>query len=475
MDNKLKEANLMLTKVELNQYQANQKKFAVIINNSQKENDVYKHIYFKDRFYVSDETYKQLINTLQLDNIFSLHHVISYRHKMNLIYKMMIIELDKDCLMFNFKIIMQIRIETFLKKYSKKHDDSRTIQIKLSSDGTQVGHKQNFINFTCTFPFEGDIAKSVTGNYTLGVCKFNESYDNYAKSFEYLNEEISHMKKYIYNNTEFRIVYSFVGDLPVLRSALGLTGFNSTYPCFCCKVKKSELHIINYDFSIFNDKYKRSYEEQDKIINDPKLLKTPQTNFGYKNKPLLTSIDYSQFCYDTLHLELNISRYLISLFEKELMSLDKINKNSSVDFKKHPNLAKYFGFLNNKCNLNLEPILSNKNGDIKLYRSLRCREYHKIFKKINIIKYFSEIKNATKIQKLWNDFQLIMSNIKRNQSNRMKMKTQIKNWYIMFSKLFNAIDSHSVYFHLLVHHTHQFMKVHSNIHNLNIQGNYTSY
>ena len=468
----LKRANLMITKITINRYDTKINDFSISIKQDSTSNDIYKHLYYKDKFYVSDETYRQLRNTLELDCVFQSHQIVIYRQNVNLLFEMMIVDLENKCLMFNFKIIMQIRITRYLQSITDKPDKMETnkIKIKISSDGTQVGRKQSFINITCTFPGEKEIAKSINGNYTLGICQFKECYDNYSKPFKYLNEEIGKLSSFVYGNSEYQIDYSFVGDLPVLRSVLGLTGFNSSYPCFSCKVHKKNLFDFKDDFSIFSSKFKRSYDEQEMILKEIMLDTKRKDNLGYKNKPLLTSIECSNFCFDTLNLELNISRSLISLFERELMSLDNITQTSNIDLNKHLRIGKYFRFLNNKCNLNLEPSISSKNGQTKLYRSLRAFEYNKIFKRLNIIKDFSDIRDAKMVHRLWNDFQLILSNIKRNSCSYQKMKISTRKWSTMFSKHYNAIDSKSVYFHILVHHTHEYMKIHGNIHNLNLQG-----
>ena len=315
------------------------------------------------------------------------------------------------------------------------------------------------------------IAESINGSFTLGICKNRENYENYTKPFDYLSKEISEFQTFSQNNKDYRIFYSFVGDIPVLRYELGFVGNNSIYPCTCCKVERKSLHIINYDFSMFNGNFKRTYEEQQRIISDKKLLNSPKTHFGYKNKPLLSAIPYANYCFDTLHLELNISKYLLLLFESDLISMDNIGKNSTIDLTKHHHIAKYFDFLNNKCDLNLVPNMSNKNGQTRLYRTLRCTEYQKIFKNIYLPKDFPEIMDAMIIQRIWNDFQLIMSNIKRNIGTFRQMKALTRKWYIMFSLKYNAIDNHSVYFHMLVHHTHEFMQIHKNIQNLSLLGN----
>ena len=473
----LQGANLLISKVIICKHDNTTSNFAISIKKNTPSNEIHKHLYYKDRFYVSDEAYSQLRRTLEMDDIFPCHQIIAYRHKINLLFKMMIVELDNNCLMLNFKIIMQIRLTKHLqlmKEANKGYNQTKkTIRIKIASDGTPVGCKLSFINLTCTFPDEAEVARSINGNYTLGICKYGESYENHLNPYEYLNDEISKFTSFSLNDSEYQINYSFVGDLPVLRSILGLAGSNSSYPCFCCKVHKDNIFDLNDDFSITNNTYKRSYDEQQRIVSNPTLVKTTKTNFGYKQKPLLHSIPYTYFCYDTLHLEINISRYLVTLFERELMSLDRITRKSTLDLKKHVRLARYFEFLNNKCNFNLEPSLTHKNGQIKMYRSLRCFEYHKIFKRINILRDFSEIRDAKKVHRLWNDFQLILSNIKRNMCSYNQMQRITRNWFAAFSEHYKDIESKSIYVHILVHHTHEFIKIHGNIHDLNLQGMYT--
>ena len=86
---------------------------SVEINETCKQDHIFKYVYFKDRFYLSDHTYRRMINTLHLDNFFRLSEVIRFRHKLNHFCQIMIVEIDKDCIMLNFQMIMKIRIAFF--------------------------------------------------------------------------------------------------------------------------------------------------------------------------------------------------------------------------------------------------------------------------------------------------------------------------------------------------------------------------
>ena len=133
----LKKADLSLNKVVLNRHNEENKGFSLIIQKQSTLKSLYTFIYFKDKFYLSDRSYNAMIQTLHLDNFFTLQQIVSYRWKLNEVYRLLIIELDKDCLMINFQLIMKIRVE-FLFKDFKSTDK---IKIKLSTDGTQVGNK----------------------------------------------------------------------------------------------------------------------------------------------------------------------------------------------------------------------------------------------------------------------------------------------------------------------------------------------
>ena len=81
---------------------------------------------------------------------------------------------------------------------------------------------------------------------------------------------------------------------------------------------------------MFDTDFKRSYAEQNQI-----LAKKTSNHFGYIYNPLISAIPYENFCMDTLHLELNISKYLCSLLEEKFITLDKLNINTVIMFSKH--------------------------------------------------------------------------------------------------------------------------------------------
>ena len=54
---------------------------------------------------------------------------------------------------------------------------NRTLRVKLSGDGTNVGKRLHLINFTFTLLDEGSSAQSSQGNHILAVLKEPEKYD----------------------------------------------------------------------------------------------------------------------------------------------------------------------------------------------------------------------------------------------------------------------------------------------------------
>ena len=63
---------------------------------------------------------------------------------------------------------------------------TKTVNVKLSGDGTNIGKRLHVVNFTFTLLEEGRFAHSSEGNHTLAIFKEPEKYEKLRRSTEYL-------------------------------------------------------------------------------------------------------------------------------------------------------------------------------------------------------------------------------------------------------------------------------------------------
>ena len=128
---------------------------------------------FKDENYISDKTYNKWQKKLAPEHP-SLYRIRKERLLRNSSYfKIFGNEYGNyvDC---------EHKISFYIKQNFKRLNiENDTIRVKLCGDGTNIGRKQKKLNFCFTLPDAGQIAKTATGNYTLGIFKMpKEDYKN---------------------------------------------------------------------------------------------------------------------------------------------------------------------------------------------------------------------------------------------------------------------------------------------------------
>ncbi|RNA32685.1 hypothetical protein BpHYR1_042696 [Brachionus plicatilis] len=188
-------------------------------------------------------------------------------------------------------------------------------------------------------------------------------------------------------------------------TVLGLYSASSNFPSLWCEVKKDELSIIGGNKP-------RSSETHLQIINRPK--KKSNSHLGYKCKPIISEIPYSNYIIDLLHLFLRVSDVLFEFLISELFGLDKFGVSSVFDEDKHLNLSKLFNFVKSECDISLK-IFKNKEKSINsIMNSLPATSRLKIFEKINIYDLYKEDKliNSKGINCIWKTFYKIYSCLK---------------------------------------------------------------
>ena len=88
---------------------------------------------------------------------------------------------------------------------------NRTLRVKLSGDGTNVGKRLHLINFM--FTDEGSSVHSSQGNHILSVLKEPEKYDTIKNGLADIRKEVEDLKTLEHNGMQFTVTYYLGGDL----------------------------------------------------------------------------------------------------------------------------------------------------------------------------------------------------------------------------------------------------------------------
>ena len=144
-----------------------------------------------------------------------------------------------------------IRINWILnKKIKKMKIENNKIRICLRGDKTNCGNTSVF-NFCFTLPDEGEIAKTVNGQYSLGV--FEVLSDNYNTMSVALDALSQNMSIFILESKTYFIEWHLAGDMVWMKIERGLNGCNSKFPCFQCELQKKEFYKNNYQLLSANN------------------------------------------------------------------------------------------------------------------------------------------------------------------------------------------------------------------------------
>ncbi len=119
------------------------------------------------------------------------------------------------------------------------NESCQDIHVKISGDGTQVGHNNNFINITCTVLNDHNTANSPNGHEPIAIIAAEEKYEIMKEHLVDLTKVISSFTQYVYNDVKYNIIYYPGSDYNFLLCTLGLASANSNYPCIKCKMIKS--------------------------------------------------------------------------------------------------------------------------------------------------------------------------------------------------------------------------------------------
>lgn len=206
---------------------------------------------------------------------------------------------------------------------------TKTVSVKLSGDGTNIGKSLHVINFTFTLLEEGRLAYSSEGNHALVIFKEPEKYESLKDAPEDICDEVKRLEEITVDGHTYKINFYLGGDWKFLALITGIDSASSKYPCMWCKCSTDERRDVDKHWSITDPTLgARTIEENVKVSQLPKSKR----KHNVSRLPLFPTIPLQNVVIDNLHLFLRVSDVLIDLLIVELQRMDLIEKRKLTDF-----------------------------------------------------------------------------------------------------------------------------------------------
>ncbi len=150
----------------------------------------------------------------------------------------------------------------------------KTINMKLSGDGTRIGKRLHVIHFTFTLLEEGCLAYTSEGNHTLAIVKDEEKYEPVRDALQDIRSEVERLKEITVDGQTYTINYHVGGDWKFLAMATGIDSACSEYACIWCKCSKADHPLTEHQWSIMDTSLgARTIEENLRLSQLPKSRK----------------------------------------------------------------------------------------------------------------------------------------------------------------------------------------------------------
>lgn len=127
---------------------------------------------------------------------------------------------------------------------------------------------------------------------------------------------------------------------------------------------------------------------------------------------------------------------LINLLIQDLRRLDGILK-ATLDRSKHSNVTAYEAFLNDQCKIHFHWYTCQDTKQLK-WRDLNGPEKIRLFKHMDIPKYFPNIPNASVIQDVWSEFVRLFDELGKSDNNCDDLQDDIKTWVKLFLRIYQT-------------------------------------
>ena len=424
-------------------------------------------LYIKDWHNVSDCAYHELAKVCtQMPRQYKLRERIS---ALNRLWEITPTPNNTQGVQQSLKNRLEIRIRRLVQISDSTAPflQNKTVQVKLSGDGTKIGKRLHVVAFTFTL-LEEDQAGSAAGNHILAVFKQPESYSCLKLALADIIAEVKELEKIQVDDTTFRITYYMGGDWKFLAMVTGIDSASSDYACIWCHCKKDERGDIQREWSLSEkDKGARTIDENVELVKHPRSRKT----FNVSNEPLFPNIPLANVVIDNLHLFLRTSDVLIDLLIVELRrqdAIEKVKKFSNSDLTRYKHIQLFQTFVSSLGIPGFEFYIGRSSKELKC-RSLTGPEKLKLFRNIsirNLLPTFTPT-NCRQIQNLWDELlnlNMTISKPAKDLSSRViaEFERRARQWGEKFVALYQRKHV-TPYIHALMNHVGEFMKLHGSI------------
>ena len=314
---------------------------------------------------------------------------------------------------------------------------NKTIRINLRGDKTISGRNQSFFNFCFVLPDEGNIAKTASGQYTLGF--FDVDKDNYPTMRVALNEIRENLKNLNsvikINDIEYQIEWSLSADMVFHNCERGVNTTNSKYSCFQCRIPRDEFYKHNNSIlKRSTDNMLRTVEESKAFLSD----KDKKNKEGYVYEPIFDFIPFKNCCIDTLHEHIRIPLHLMRLSYRKLIRFDN---SKLTDLEKLPAQKKIIDWLISIGIKNPYKVKSEDSKESDPYFTLKSFSGIKCLKISQLIHYhvLTDLKDGKKITDLFNNYFRLHQGYKYNfYKNKIELFQQrVDKWKDDFLDVFH--------------------------------------
>ena len=168
-----------------------------------------------------------------------------------------------------------------------KFRTTKTVNVKLSGDGTNIGKRLHIVNFTFTLLEEGRLAYSSDGNHTLAIFKEAEKYEHLRHALQDICIEVESLQMIIVDGQTYKINYYLGGDWKFLALITGIDSASSRYACIWCKCPSEERCKMDKFWSVTDTALgARSIQENVELSSLPKSKK----KYNVSRLPLFPTI-----------------------------------------------------------------------------------------------------------------------------------------------------------------------------------------
>ena len=155
-----------------------------------------------------------------------------------------------------------------------------------------------------------------------------------------------------------------------------------------------------------------------------------------------------------------MSDVLINLLIRELRRLDALKNNKSMS-----NTEKYIGFLKEKCKISFYMYVDKGTKELK-WRDLTGPDKIRLFEKVDLKQWFSDMPNVGTIQNIWmklyDIYKIIKSSNPVATCSMQELRCKLKTWMSLFTSIYQTKNV-TPYIHVLMSHIPEFLDMYGAI------------